>query len=124
MRQRFVIPGRLDDFNKYTYACRSDRHAGARMKKANQKIVSDCLIAYRIKPHQGAVYITYRFYEKPHGRMRDKSNIQSFAMKVIEDALTEGGIIKDDSWQYIAGYSCSFYRVTENPRIEVEIEDA
>lgn len=56
--------------------------------------------------------------------MRDKSNISAFAVKVIEDALQEMQIIHNDNWKYMAGFSCSFYQTSDNPRIEVQILDA
>ena len=124
MKQSFTIPGRLDGMNEYTAACRSHYKMGWRMKRDNQDLVGRAAVNAHLKPHKGAVVIRYRFFEKANrGKMRDKSNIAGFAVKVIEDALQEVGIIQNDNWKYMAGYSCAFWRVTENPRIEVEIED-
>lgn len=126
MRQTFTIPGRLNDMNKYTNACRAHRMKGAEMKGKDQEFVGWEIRAARLKPHKGMVRITYTFYEKParNGAMRDKSNISGYAVKVIEDALQDTGIIQNDNWKYLEGYSCEFYQVSDNPRIEVEIEDA
>lgn len=97
------------------------------MKRDNQDIVLLYIKAAKLKPFDKAVNITYTFYEKPcekNGAIRDKSNIASFAVKVIEDALQEAGIIENDNWKWIADYSCRFFRATENPRIVVELEEA
>jgi len=126
MKQSFTIHGRLPGLNEYTDACRSHYQSGGRMKKDTQRTVGLFINTAHLKPCEGAVYIRYTFYEKPHpknGAMRDKSNIASFAVKVIEDALQEHGIIKNDNWKYLAGYSCEFYRASENPRIIVELEE-
>lgn len=127
MIQQFVIPGRLDGLNEYTKACRAHNKAGHRMKKDNQEIVEWCIKGAHLKPYEGAVRIHYAFYEKPaekNGAMRDKSNIAAFAVKVIEDALQEQKIIKNDNWKYMAGFSCDFYRASSDPRIVVTIEEA
>lgn len=125
MIQQFTIEGRLDGLNEYTNACRSHHKAGWRMKKDNQRVVEKCIEGAHLKPYEGAVRVHYTFFEKPaerNGAMRDKSNIASFAVKVIEDALQAQGIIKNDNWKYMAGYSCDFYRASENPRIVVTLE--
>ena len=125
MKQSFTIPGRLPGLNQYQNACRTHPKKGAEMKRQSQKDVGWCIRAARLLPYRGAVRIHYTFYEMPNrGKMRDKSNIAGFGVKVIEDALQELGIIKNDNWEYMAGYGCDFFKVTENPRIEVEIDNA
>lgn len=126
MRQQFEIKGRLDGLNEYTSACRSHRQSGARMKRENQDVVLWAIKSAHLKPYDGMVSIRYEFYDKPKrngARMRDKSNIASFAVKVIEDALQEAGIIGNDDWDHIGGYSCDFYRASGEPRIVVTIDD-
>lgn len=124
MRQAIVIQGRLHGLNEYTRACRAHRMLGAKMKHEDQEVVRwHCK---RLKPHGGKVRMTYRFFEAPArkgARLRDKSNIAAFAVKVIEDALVDEGVIADDGWEVVEGYSCEFFRTTD-PRIEVVIEDA
>ena len=126
MIQRMTIPGRLPGLNEYTRACRAHPMAGAKMKREAQDAVLWCARAARLRPHGGPVRVRYQFFEAPArkgARLRDKSNIASFAVKVIEDALVEAGLIPDDGWDEVAGYSCEFAR-TSDPRIVVTIEDA
>ena len=126
MMQQMTIPGRLDGLNEYTRACRSHRMSGAQMKRRNQDAVRWCAKAARLKPCGGRVRIRYAFYEAPlkkGARLRDKSNIAAFAVKVIEDALVEEGVLPDDGWDVVEGYSCEFFR-SSDPRIVVVLEDA
>ena len=117
MRQRFIISGRLNGMNEYQSACRSFWAKGRDMKRRDQDTVIAAIKAASIEPYKRAVRIKYTFYEMPKrkgAKLRDKSNIAAFAVKVIED----------DNWNWIAGYSCEFYRSSANPRIIVEMEEA
>ena len=67
------------------------------------------------------VYMTYRWYEP--NRKRDLDNISSFGRKVIQDALVESGVLADDGWKHIKGFSDEFYVDPCNPRIEVTITE-
>lgn len=42
---------------------------------------------------------------------------------MFQDALVKTGILKNDTWNYIEGYSIDFFVDKDNPRIEVEIEE-
>ena len=125
MIQSFTVPGRLNGLNEYTEACRRHPHAGARMKRADQDTVLWAIKGAHLIPCRGRVRLRYRFYEAPKrkgARLRDKSNIQGFGVKVIEDALVEAGVIPDDGWDVVEGYACACIRTSE-PRIVVEVED-
>ena len=63
----------------------------------------------------------YRWYEKD--RRRDLDNVSSFGRKVIQDALVQTHVIKNDGWKEITGFSDEFFVDADNPRIEVEIEE-
>lgn len=63
----------------------------------------------------------YRWYEKD--KRRDLDNVSSFGRKVIQDALVYTGVIQNDGWKEITGFSDEFYVDKKNPRIEVEIEE-
>ena len=65
--------------------------------------------------------IDYILYEK--NKKRDLDNISSFGRKVIQDALVDNGILKNDGWEDVVGFSDSFYIDKENPRIEVIISE-
>lgn len=122
MQHILIIHGRLDNLNDYITACRSNPHQGAKLKAKNeQKVLAE------IYEQLGSLRITrpvrmiYRWYEKD--RRRDLDNVSSFGRKVIQDALVDTGVIKNDGWKEITGFSDEFYVDKKNPRIEVEIEE-
>ena len=119
---KLIIPGKLPGLNDYIVAERTNRHKGAKMKAVNGNIVAvaimKCMSGIRIeKP----VFMEYTWIE-PNKR-RDKDNISSFGRKVIQDALVQCGMLKDDGWKYVVGFSDRFEVDKENPRIEVLIKE-
>ncbi len=117
-----TIPGTLPNLNDYIAAERANRHKGAKMKADSGNIVAvairQCLRGVRIeKP----VYMKYTWYE-PNKR-RDLDNISSFGRKVIQDALVNAAILKDDGWKHVVGFSDRFEVDKQNPRIEVLIRE-
>lgn len=122
MQHLLTINGRLDNMNDYTRACRTNQYKGAKMKQKNEAVVIRAILEQlgrlRItKP----VIIRYRWYE-PNNR-RDLDNISSFGRKVIQDALGQTKVLRDDGWSYITGFQDAFFVDKERPRIEVEIEE-
>lgn len=118
----FTIEGQLPNLNDYTLACRSHRQMGARMKKNAEAIIS----AYIIQQLKGVAFkktvkLSFRWYEP--NRKRDLDNI-CFAKKFILDALVSNGIIVADGWKGVVGFTDNFYIDKENPRIEVDIQEA
>lgn len=67
------------------------------------------------------VFMEYTWVEK--NRRRDLDNISSFGRKVIQDALVDTGVLKDDVWKHIVGFSDRFEVDKTNPRIEVLIKE-
>lgn len=124
---RFSIEGAyfgrhtFPSLNDYLDACRKGPQVGARMKRSYQMIASNsirrCLKRARVK---NPVIIRYRFYEPD--RRRDPSNIASMAVKVIEDALQECGVLPNDNAFWVRGYSQEFF-FGGIPKIEVELEE-
>lgn len=92
------------------------------MKKDAQKVV----LLEVLKQLKGIritrpVELAYTWYEL--NRRRDHDNVSGFGHKVIQDALVEAKVLKDDGWDEIIGYSDSFKTDPNNPRIEVEIRE-
>lgn len=122
MEYLLIIPGTLPNLNDYIAAERTNRHKGAKMKADSGNIVAaairQCMRGVRIeKP----VFIEYTWIEP--SRRRDKDNISSFGRKVIQDALVQCGVLKDDGWKHVVGFSDKFEVDRENPRIEVRIKE-
>ena len=122
MEYLLTIPGTLPNLNDYIAAERTNRHKGAKMKADSGKIVAaairQCLRVVRIDK---TVYMEYTWYE-PNKR-RDKDNVSSFGRKVIQDSLVDAGILKDDGWKHVVGFSDRFEVDKDNPRIEVLIKE-
>ncbi len=122
MEYLLTIPGRLDGLNKFIGAERSKSYAGNNMKKRNERIVKkaicSCLNDAKI---ENQVFMEYTWYER--NKRRDLDNISSFGRKVIQDALVKSGVLQNDGWKEIAGFSDRFLVDKGNPRIEVLIRE-
>lgn len=114
---KFTIQGRLDGLNEYTQANRSNRHEGAEMKRKNEELVMLSVRKVKIKQ---PVKIAFKWYEK--NSRRDMDNI-AFAKKFILDALVKKGVLQDDGWKWVKGFTDEFFIDKENPRVEVEMEE-
>lgn len=119
---KLVIPGPLPGLNDYIDAERSHRQKGANLKRSTQKIVELCAKKQLRGFHpKGPVWMSYTWYERD--KRRDKSNICAFGRKVIEDGLVKAGVLKNDGWANIEGFSDRFAVDKNNPRAEIEIEE-
>ena len=120
MAYRLVIDGKLAGLNDYINASRANRNYGNRLKREAEDIVIisiyQQLRGLRIeKP----VFMKYRWYEP--NEKRDRDNVSSMGRKVIQDALVETKVLKNDGWNDVVGFSDEFYIDRSNPRIEVTI---
>lgn len=117
-----VIEGQLPNLNEYTRACRSNRYAGAEMKKHSEMIIGAFIRTQLKGVHfDGTVKLSFRWYEP--NKKRDLDNV-CFAKKFILDALVSNGIIVADGWNGVIGFTDQFFVDKQNPRIEVDIEEA
>lgn len=117
-RRVFVIPGRLDGLNAYIGACRKNPHAGAAMKRKNQKRVLKAITEWDVQPIETPVKVQVAWIE-PNMR-RDKDNIRS-AIKYILDGMVEAGIIPGDGWKHVSDISDAYMVNRHNPRVVVEV---
>lgn len=117
---KLVIPGQLPGLNDYIGALDKSRHAGAALKKSAQRTVEWCAKSQlrKFRP-TGPVVMKYTWYE-PNKR-RDKDNISSFGRKIIQDGLVKAGVLENDGWKHIEGFSDRFRVDEKRPRVEVEI---
>ena len=122
MQYKFTIDGRLDGQNDFIAANRTNPYKGNNMKRNNQQTVM-WAIRQQLKKLkiEKPIHIHYKFIEK--NKMRYKDNIASFAMKVIQDALVQTEVIKNDGWREVESFSCTFGVDKDNPRIEVTLEE-
>lgn len=122
MTYEFTIPGRLPGLNEMISAERTNRFKAAKLKSQSQN-----LIGFQLKQQlrgvqiHKPVVIHYIWYEM--NRRRDVGNISGYGHKVINDALVQMGVIKDDSQKYVIGMTDTFSYDREHPRIVVMLEE-
>ena len=115
--QMLHIEYRLPTLNEYINAERSNRYAGAVMKKKAEATIALFIKNDRLKPVTVPVTLIYNWRMK--NRRCDKDNI-SFAQKFIQDALVRCGILQNDGWNNIQGFSHDF-EVNKQEGVSVEI---
>lgn len=122
MVYELVIPGRLPGLNQYIRAMNANRYRGADMKA---KSMETCI--WQIKQQLRGVKIThpvclhYLWYEP--NMKRDLDNVAGFGHKVIQDALVSCGVLRNDGWQDIKGFTDTFAVDRQHERIVVLIEE-
>lgn len=121
MEHFLTIPGRLPGLNEYISAERTNRYKAAKMKRdsesniilAARKSLKDIKIKKPVEMH-------YLWIE-PNNR-RDRDNI-AFAKKFVQDALVRAGVLEDDDYKHVVGFSDRFDVDKKNPRVEVLIKE-
>ena len=120
MKYRFTIQGKLPGMNEYIKAINGNRYKGNTMKQNAQELIFFHIPReLRNMQIEGRVWLKYEFYEPD--KRRDLDNVAGFAHKVIQDTLVKSGILKNDGWENISGFSDEFYLDRDNPRIAVTI---
>jgi len=112
----------LGTLNQYIAAMNKSRYAGAGFKKKNTGIVSMVTrSAMNINCDHAELYdqrchfvITYYCKDK----RTDKDNT-AFAKKFIFDGMVQSGLIKNDGWQNVDGWTELFKIDKINPRVEI-----
>ena len=102
----------------------AERHPKAynTMKQQYQMLAVNAIRRYlRGFKAQGLVIPHYKFCEPLKGNKRDYDNIAAAGRKIINDALTKTGTIKDDSPNYL-GYGTNTFVYDDEPYIEVVLE--
>lgn len=113
----FCIRGNLHGLNEYISAERSNKYIGAKMKHEDMTAV--CFYIGKAERVRPPVWIDYHFYEAT--KRRDKDNVAGWAHKVIQDALIKRGVIQNDGWSWVEGWTDAFSVDRKRPRIEVRI---
>ena len=90
-------------------------------KRKYQNMIIHELTEFRKIRMYGAVQVTFKYYAPD--TKRDKDNVSGFFRKIFLDAMVQVGIIANDTWRDIAGYTELFYIDSVHPRIEVEVRE-
>ena len=117
MNQVLVVRGKLPDFNSLLNDVK--RHwkfyAGAK-KRWTGVTVADC-IAQRLRPVTPPVVLEFDWHT--NGR-KDPDNIR-IASKMIIDGLVKANILPEDNHRVIRGFTDTFHKDKDDPRVEVTI---
>ena len=118
-----VVQGRFASLNQYISALKVRRgkyNKGWQMKKDDMEYLSEFIKSTfnNSKPNV-PIRLDYRFYEE--NKKRDLDNIASYFHKIFQDCLQECGVIDNDNWGYVVGFTDSFYIDRDKPRIEIDI---
>lgn len=105
------------DLNTFINLERTNRYKGADAKKKQTNIAYALLPKIKLSP---PVHIVYNWYVK--NKRKDLDNI-AFAKKFINDGIVKKGLLPNDGWQDIAGFTDNFF-VDKNERVELLIYQA
>ena len=101
--QTLIIPHELPALNRVIDESKKHWSAYHKLKLQYTGLVA-CLARRQLRPVlSGRVYLSFVWYCPD--RRKDPDNISSAGRKMILDGLTQAGIIKDDSWRLIEGFS-------------------
>lgn len=122
MTVHIFIPKRLPGLNEYVEECRKSKYDGNDMKQGAQKVCEIYMIQQvRGRRFERPVWVEYTWREP--NRKRDKDNISAFGRKVIQDALVKRGVIENDGWANVLGFTDRFVVDKHNPGVEILITD-
>ena len=120
MELKITIKGELPDMNTYIKALSSNRYVGGEIKRVATDKVAWETKKYATRKLPPPYHITFNWFCKD--RKKDKDNISSMGRKCILDGLQKSGVIPQDTWNVVDGFSDGFFLDKENPRIEVIIK--
>ena len=115
---KITIPFILPSLNTYIAQCYQGSSTAQSFKQSWENKIKRYFKPLDSLEHL-SIYIIYHWYEP--NQVRDKSNICSFGMKVIEDTLVRLHIIDNDGWKNVVGFEHEFQVDPKRPRVEVEI---
>lgn len=116
-----IINGRMPGLNEILGATNANRYKGAKLKKQWIDLVYwECLrqkVGKAIEP----VYIEFAWFEP--SKRRDPDNFTSAGRKLILDGLQKAGVLKNDGWKNIGGFTDKWYVDKKNPQVIVTIKE-
>ena len=117
---KITIEGELPDLNTYIHALNRNRFVGAKIKREGTDSVVWQSKKYRGKAGEPPYHITFHWFCK--NMRKDKDNISSMGRKCVLDGLQEAGVIPQDTWKVVDGFTDHFLLDKSNPRVEVTIQ--
>ena len=118
MNQVVFIPGPLPRFN--AIIGRSSRWAYTNAKKKYGEMIQHYIRQAKLKPMQ-RVFISYLWIERD--KRNDPDNIAGIGHKLLNDALVNSGVLKNDGWDEIVGWSDAWIVDKDRPGVLVTLEE-
>lgn len=120
MIYKFIIDTKLPSLNEYTQINRYNKFAGNKMKADNQSFIRGCIYSQLGKIEiEKPVMVHLTWVED--SKKRDLDNIR-FSVKFILDALVQTGVLKNDNWRYVKGFTDDF-KYEKRAKVIVELEE-
>ena len=116
--QKFFVPGPLPGQN--TYMGNGTRWTYGKDKKTWAAAIGFAIRAAKIRP-MPRVHIEWVWVER--NTRRDPDNFTGISKKFILDTLVSQGILKDDGWQEIAGWTDRWYVDKDEPGVWVTLQE-
>jgi hypothetical protein len=117
---RFYIPGELTALNEYIGIERTPRYGRAMAadtkKRETERVRLQALELPAVKKYPVRIAMTWYCPDQKH----DPDNI-AFAKKFVLDGLVRAGVLKQDGWKQIKGFTDDFEIDATNPGVEVVI---
>jgi len=116
----FFIPGRFPGMNEMIREARGNKYASNELKQNFTTMVYTAIrVAFRNYELMEKVWVTCTWVEKD--RRRDPDNIV-VGKKFIMDGLVLAGLLKNDGWNQIAGFTDT-WEVGKEPGVWVSISE-
>jgi hypothetical protein len=119
--QQFFVPGKLPSLNDLIAAAKGAGGRGIVYAKLKAQWTSDIAFhikAARIRPVEGRAYL--RFIWREGNQKRDPDNVAAGGRKLILDALVVAKVLKDDAWEFVAGWNDAWV-LDARPGVEVAL---
>ncbi|MGM0175730.1 RusA family crossover junction endodeoxyribonuclease [Enterococcus sp. DIV0800] len=119
---KITIKNHLTDLNAYIAAINRNRLAGNRIKQKETYVVRHAFLQKidEFKNLKLPIALDIIWFCKD--KRKDKDNI-AFAIKFILDGMIAAGVIKNDGWSEISGFSHHFEVDKKRPRIEITVRN-
>jgi len=117
--QKLQIEAKFPTLNEYTNANRTNKYAGASIKKKWTKIVATHCLRADISPCK-KVKLEFIWQEK--NKRRDPDNF-IFSKKFILDGMVKAGVLENDGWNQIDSISDNWVVNKEWQGVEVIIRE-
>ena len=104
--QELTIGERMPNLNDYTRAIGYSRYAGGEMKEEWDEVVRIAAKQARLGRFTEPITIEFHWYEP--NTNRDVDNV-AFAKKFILDGLQKAGVIINDNYKWVKGFSDHFH---------------